>query len=115
MARILWINPVGTEVYDAPIGAELPAEAAPDTRVDVCSLPGVSPQHLEWNALEAVVAGPTMGVIRGAVETGDYDAAVIGCFYDPFLRGARGLAGPMALNNSGRTPHFGIPSGPSRR
>ena len=43
MARILWINPVGTGAYDAPIGEELRAEAAPGTRVDVCSLPGVGP------------------------------------------------------------------------
>ena len=35
MVRILWINPVGTDAYDAPIGAELRAEAAPTTRVDV--------------------------------------------------------------------------------
>ena len=61
MVRMLWINPVGTHLYDAPIGAELRAEAAPTTRVDVCSLPGVGPQHLEWNALEAVVAGPHHG------------------------------------------------------
>ena len=97
MTRILWINPVGTDAYDAPIGAELRAEAAPGTRVDVCSLPGAGPQHLEWNALEAVVAGPTMGVIRWAAEQGSYDAAVIGCFYDPFLRGARELSGDMAV------------------
>ena len=97
MARILWINPVGTDAFDAPIGDELRTEAAPDTRVDVCSLPGVGPQHLEWNALEAVVAGPTMGVIRWAAEQGTYDASVIGCFYDPFLRGARELSGPMAV------------------
>ena len=97
MARILWISPVGTDAYDAPIGEELRAEAAPGTRVDVCSLPGVGPQHLEWNALEAVVAGPTMGVIRWAGGQGTYDAAVIGCFYDPFLRGARELSGPMAV------------------
>ena len=97
MVRILWINPVGTGAYDAPIGAELRREAAPGTRVDVCSLPGVGPQHLEWNALEAVVAGPTMGVVRWASEEQGYDAAVIGCFYDPFLRGARELAGAMAV------------------
>ena len=97
MTRILWINPVGTDAYDAPIGAELRAEAAPGTRVDVCSLPGAGPRHLEWNALEAVVAGPTMGVIRWAAERGSYDAAVIGCFYDPFLRGARELSGSMAV------------------
>ena len=97
MTRILWINPVGTDAYDAPMGAELRAEAAPGTRVDVCSLPGGGPQHLEWNALEAVVAGPTMGVIRWAAEQGGYDAAVIGCFYDPSLRGARELSGSMAV------------------
>jgi len=97
MTRILWINPVGTDAYDAPIGEELRREAAPDTRVDVCSLPGVGPQHLEWNSLEAVVAGPTMGVIRWATEEAGYDAAVIGCFYDPFLRGARELSGSMAV------------------
>lgn len=96
MTRILWINPVGTDAYDAPIADELRREAAPSTRVDVCSLPGVGPQHLEWNALEAVVAGPTMGVIRWATEQG-YDAAVIGCFYDPFLRAARELSGSMAV------------------
>ena len=97
MARILWINPVGTDADDASMGAEMRAEAAPTTRVDVCSLPGAGPQHLEWNALSAMVAGPTMGVIRWASEQRRYDAAVIGCFYDPFLRGARELAGPMAV------------------
>ena len=97
MARILWINPVGTDADDASMGAEMRAEAAPTTRVDVCSLPGVGPQHLEWNALSAIVAGPTMGVIRWASEQRRYDAAVIGCFYDPFLRGARELAGTMAV------------------
>lgn len=97
MARILWINPVGTDAYDAPIGAELRREAAATTRVDVCSLPDVGPQHLEWNALEAVVAGPTMGVVRWAASRRAYDAAVVGCFYDPFVRGARELAGPMAV------------------
>ena len=97
MVRILWINPVGTDADDAAMGAELRREAAPNTRVDVCSLPGAGPEHLEWNALSAVVAGPTMGVIRWASEQQGYDAAIIGCFYDPFLRGARELAGPMAV------------------
>ena len=97
MVRILWINPVGTDSDDAAMGVELRAEAATTTRVDVCSLPGTDAQHLEWSALGAVVAGPTMGVVRWASEQRGYDAAVIGCFYDPFLRGARELAGPMAV------------------
>ena len=57
--------------------------------VDVASLPGAAPQHLEYNAYEMVVGGPTMGVVRWASDAG-YDAMVIGCFYDPGLRGAHG-------------------------
>ena len=97
MTRILWINPVGISAYDAPIGGALREEGAADTLIDVCSLPGPGPQHLEWNALEAVVAGPTMGVVRWAAEQQNYDGAVIGCFYDPFLRGAREAAGDMVV------------------
>lgn len=100
MTRVLWINPVPFDAYDEPIAAELRKEADPSTRVDVCSLPPVpgfdGPMHLEWNALEAVVAGPTIGVVRWASQQG-YDAAVIGCFYDPFLRAAREVAGRMAV------------------
>ena len=96
MTRILWLNPVGTAAFDAPIGGALRAEAARTTRVDVASLPGVAPQHLEYNAYEMVVAGPTMGVVRWASDAG-YDAMVIGCFYDPGLRGAREIAGDMAV------------------
>jgi allantoin racemase len=95
-SRIFWLNPVGTSAYDAPIGEALRAEARPDTRVDVGSLTGVGPQHLEYQAYEMVVAGRTMGAIRWAEENG-YDAAVIGCFYDPALRGARELTTRMAV------------------
>jgi len=94
--RILWINPVGTAAYDGPIGDALRDEGLPDTRIDVASLRGVSPNHLEFNAYEMVVAGPTMGAIRWGEQQG-YDAAVIGCFYDPFLRGAREISGAMAV------------------
>lgn len=94
--RLLWINPVGTDAYDEPIGDALRMEAHPDTRIDVCSLRDVSPNHLEYHAYEMVVAGPTMGAVRWAEHQG-YDAAVIGCFYDPFLRGAREVSGSMAV------------------
>ena len=94
--RILWINPVGTDAYDEPIGAALREEGLEDTRIDVASLYGVAPNNLEYNAYEMVVAGPTMGAIRWGAAQG-YDAAVIGCFYDPFLRGAREVSGSMAV------------------
>jgi allantoin racemase len=94
--RILWINPVGFDAYDKPISDALRDEAFPDTRIDVCSLKGVKMQHLEYNAYEMVAAGPTMGAIRWGEEQG-YDAAVIGCFYDPFLRAGRELTSKMAV------------------
>ncbi len=94
--RILWINPVGTAAYDEPIGAALREEAMADTRIDVASLTDVGPNNLEYNVYEMVVAGHTMGAVRWAEQHG-YDAAVIGCFYDPFLRAAREVSGSMAV------------------
>ena len=32
MARILWINPVGTDLYDQPISEALRAEARPKVK-----------------------------------------------------------------------------------
>lgn len=97
-SRILWLNPVGFDAYDAPIGEALRAEARSDTRIDVASLrmPTSGPQHLEYNAYEMAVAAPTVGALRWAEEQG-YDAAVIGCFYDPFLRAGREVTSRMAV------------------
>ena len=94
--RILWINPVGTSAYDEPIGTALRSESLPDTRIDVCSLPGFPINNLEYNAYEMVVAGATIGAVRWGEQQG-YDAAVIGCFYDPALRAAREVSGSMAV------------------
>jgi allantoin racemase len=94
--RILWINPVKTDAYDKAIGDALRAEARGDTRIDVASLTGVGPNHLEFNALEMMVAAPTVGVVRWAEENG-YDAAIIGCFYDPCLRAAREVSQSMPV------------------
>ena len=38
MSRILWINPLGTSVFDATIGAELRRVKRPTTEVEVRSL-----------------------------------------------------------------------------
>ncbi len=96
MNRILWINPAMTNAYDGPIGASLREEARPDTRVDVASLIGSGPQHLEFNAYEQLVARPTLETVLWAEQEG-YDATVIGCFYDPFLRAAKEVTTKMAV------------------
>lgn len=96
MARVLWINPVGTDLYDRPISEALRAEARPETRIDVASLALPGPRHLEYHAYEMVVAGQLVGTVRWAEQQG-YDAAVIGCFYDPALRAAREVSTRMSV------------------
>jgi allantoin racemase len=96
MTRILWLEPVGTTECHESIGDALRAEVASTTRVDVASLPMVGPNHLEFNAYEMMVAPGIAGVVRWAQREG-YDGIVIGCFYDPGLRGAREIAGSMVV------------------
>ncbi|WP_227471751.1 aspartate/glutamate racemase family protein [Paenarthrobacter sp. YJN-5] len=94
--RILWINPVMTDAFDDPIGASLRSEARTDTILDIASLPGEGPVHLEYSAYEMAVAVPTLQTVLWAEQEG-YDAAVIGCFYDPFIRAAKELTTNMAV------------------
>ncbi len=94
--RILWINPVMTNAYDAVMSEALRAEAREDTLLDVASFDGDGPHHLEFNAYEMLVAPRVMETIVWAQDDG-YDAAVIGCFYDPFVRGAKELSSRMAV------------------
>ena len=94
--RILWINPVMNDAYDQAIGESLRAEARADTRLDVASFPGTGPLHLEYNAYELVTAKPTLQTILWAEAEG-YDATVVGCFYDPFMRAAKELTTRMPV------------------
>jgi allantoin racemase len=85
--KILWIDPVGTDGFDAVIGKILKDSARPGTVVDVVSLPKGAPMHLEYHAYEGLV---TSGIVRIVHHfSTDYDAIVIGCFYDVGLREAR--------------------------
>jgi allantoin racemase len=89
--RILWINPVGTEIFDADTQILLEQARRQDTQVDVVSLPGDRPRHLEYHAYEALVLAD---IVRLAYKSAaDYDAIVIGCFYDIGLREAREVSG----------------------
>lgn len=94
--RILWINPVMTDAYDGVIGESLREEARSDTRLDVASLPGDGPVHLEFNAYEMATARPTIETVLWAEAEG-YDATVIGCFYDPFIRAAKEVTTRMPV------------------
>jgi len=95
MSRILWINPLGTSVFDATIGAELNRVKRPTTEVEVSSLKR-GPHHLEYHAYEAWVTPDVLTTVVAAEREG-FDAAVIGCFYDTGLRAAREVATRIAV------------------
>jgi allantoin racemase len=87
MTKILWINPMGSDIFDQPIQEFLETSKAPETEIDVISLKR-GPMHLEYHYYEALIIADTLHEVRRAENEG-YDAAVIGCFYDPGLREAR--------------------------
>jgi allantoin racemase len=85
--KILWINPVGTDRFDRPIGEMLKKSARQGTEVDIISLPYGRPTHLEYHAYEGLVTGDIVTISQALSDR--YDALVIGCFYDVGLREAR--------------------------
>jgi len=89
--RILWINPVGTDGFDPYIGQILKESARSDTKVDIVSLPEGRPLHLEYHAYEGLVIADIVSIVY--THANEYDAVVIGCFYDLGLREAREVSG----------------------
>ena len=91
--RVLWIDPiVEDKPYAAALASALWAARRAGTDVDILSLPpGHRPRHLRYHAYEALV----MADIATAVwqHADEYDAFVIGCFYDLALREAREVSG----------------------
>ncbi len=87
MKRVLWLNPLGTDLFDRPIREFLETAKAPETEIEVRSL-GRGPLHLEYHYYEALVLADTLHEIKRAERAG-FDGAIIGCFYDPGLREAR--------------------------
>ncbi|MBB5326198.1 allantoin racemase [Anoxybacillus tepidamans] len=87
--KVLWINPVTTDLFDATFKSEFEKVKQPDTIIDVVSLsPAPGPTHLEYNCYEVMVMPEILRLVKKA-EDEKYDAAIIGCFYDPILRAAR--------------------------
>jgi allantoin racemase len=90
-ARILYINPIGTDVFDRPMLEIFQRVKMPETVVDVVSLPPDRPKHVEYHSYEAFSVVDTVRIVRQ--ERDHYDAIVIGCFYDLGLREAREVSG----------------------
>ncbi len=89
--RILWINPVGTDVFDLDTLKILAEARRNETEVDIVSLPADRPKHLEYHAYEGLVVADIVRLTHEAAN--HYNAVVIGCFYDVGLREAREVSG----------------------
>jgi allantoin racemase len=91
IVRILWINPVGTDAFDVDTARILSEARRSNTSVHVISLPHDRPPHLEYHAYESMVIGDIVRITYAL--SNQYDAVVIGCFYDVGLREAREVSG----------------------
>jgi len=87
MLRILWINPLGTDMYDEHIRKIIEEIKRPDVEATVVHL-SKGPIHIEYHYYEHLAMGEVFQWVRWAEKEG-YDGVVIGCFYDTGLREAR--------------------------
>jgi allantoin racemase len=62
--RILWIDPIGTDMFTADVLKILEAAKRDGVQVDGVSLPADRPKHLEYHAYEALVIN-TFSVLVG--------------------------------------------------
>jgi allantoin racemase len=86
--RILVVNPITTKMFEDMTREELKAvKLKPDTKVIVESI-SEGPPSIESMYEEYLAAPHVIRLIREGEEKG-YDAAVINCFGDPGLAGAR--------------------------
>ena len=91
--RILWIDPIVEDrIYAGALRKALDEARRPDTELEIISLPeGNAPRHLRYHAYEALVMGDIVTTVYRLAP--EYDAIVIGCFYDLALREAREVSG----------------------
>ena len=94
--RILYIDPVGTDTdLEKSFQAYLNRYRSVSSEVVVKSL-GKAPMDLSCRYYVALIAQDLLRMIKEAENDG-FDAAIIGCFYDPFLDTARELCEKMIV------------------
>jgi allantoin racemase len=94
-ARILYINPLGSDEFDKPILDFLEKGKRDETEVAVESL-SKGPEHVEYRYYESLVIPEMLHRIKRAENDG-YDGAIIGCFYDPGLYAAKEITSRMVV------------------
>ncbi|MDF2680579.1 MAG: hydantoin racemase [Brevibacillus sp.] len=95
--KILYIDPICSDDDVELFTSQFSQIVGPNTTVDVASFGTKSgPLHLEYNCYEVMVMPDIVHMVKKAEEDG-YDAAIIGCFYDPALRACREVSKYMAI------------------
>lgn len=95
--KIMWINPLGRPDDDEAIAALIKDIKSTETEVEVVSLDtSPSPIDLEYRTYEALFYTDIIHLVRYAANN-HYDAAVLGCFYDPIIDDAREISGEMIV------------------
>ena len=94
--KVMYLNPIGSSAYDRTFADMIEEYKYPATCADVASMnPDSVPSamnNLEYRSYESFIVNDTVKAARYASEH-DYDAMVIGCFYDPALHDAQEISG----------------------
>jgi allantoin racemase len=103
MPRICFLNPFGTDAYDAIIRETLTPSLRPGTDVEIRHLTGC-PRNIDFYVPKHLVEVDVLRAVAEA-ESDGFDALVIGCCYDPALTQARELVempvvGPLEASTS---------------
>ena len=93
--KVMYLNPLGDSAYDQTFADMVAEHKYPGTSAAVASLnPETVPgrmNNLEYRTYESFIINDTVKAARYASKH-DYDAMVIGCFYDPALHDAREIS-----------------------
>lgn len=90
MLKIMWINPIYPNIFDEHMLSTITGIKRSDVEATVVSIEEEGPSHVEYHYYEHINLHGTLRLVKRADKEG-YDAACIGCFYDPGLREAREL------------------------
>ena len=96
--KLMYLNPVGTDAYDAVFADMARTYKQPGTEVHITCLadPGGGFTHIEYRSYETIVSRGIIQATRQAAREG-FDALAIGCFYDTGLHDAREISGEMVV------------------
>jgi len=95
MTRIVYIDPVGPEGACYSLKEGLEGIKHKETEVKFIHL-GRGPQHLEYRYYESLIIPDLLHIIKD-LEKKNYDAAIIGCFYDPGLLAAKEISNRIII------------------